>query len=54
MPVRVAGQSPLTGASYDLPAVRPIFQEYIEDFGLGDRLRFIPGDMNEGPFRRRT
>src|SRR5262249_13865043 len=39
----------LTGVSYDLPAVGPIFEEYVASFGLSDRLRFIPGDMNEGP-----
>jgi SAM-dependent methyltransferase len=50
LPVRVALTHPhLSGASYDLPPVGPIFEEYVESFGLADRLRFIPGDMNEGP-----
>jgi hypothetical protein len=50
LPVRVALTHPhLTGASYDLPAVGPIFEEYVASFGLSDRLRFLPGDMNEGP-----
>jgi hypothetical protein len=50
LPVRVALTHPhLTGASYDLPAVGPIFEEYVASFGLADRLRFIPGDMNDGP-----
>jgi hypothetical protein len=50
LPVRVALTHPhLTGASYDLPAVGPIFEEYVASFGLGDRLRFIPGDMHDGP-----
>jgi hypothetical protein len=50
LPVRVALSHPhLTGASYDLPAVGPIFEEYVASFGLGDRLRFLPGDMNDGP-----
>jgi hypothetical protein len=49
LPVRVALTHPhLTGASYDLPAVGPIFQEYVASFGLSDRLRFLPGDMIEG------
>ncbi|RDI51134.1 methyltransferase family protein [Nocardia mexicana] len=49
LPVRVALTHPhLTGASYDLAAVEPIFQEYIASFGLADRIRFIPGDMHSG------
>lgn len=49
-PVRVALTHPhLTGASYDLPAVGPIFEEYVASFGLGARLRFIPGNMHDGP-----
>jgi hypothetical protein len=39
----------LTGASYDLAAVGPIFEEYVESFALSERLRFIPGDMHHGP-----
>jgi hypothetical protein len=50
LPVRVALTHPhLTGASYDLPAVGPIFEEYVASFGLSERLRFLPGDMHEGP-----
>jgi hypothetical protein len=48
--VRVALTNPhLTGASYDLAAVKPIFEEYVESFDLSDRLHFIPGDMHNGP-----
>jgi hypothetical protein len=50
LPVRVALTHPhLTGASYDLAAVGPIFEEYVESFELSERLRFIPGDMHNGP-----
>ena len=50
LPVRLAlTHSHLRGASYDLPAVGPIFDEYVASFGLSDRLHFIPGDMNDGP-----
>jgi O-methyltransferase domain/Dimerisation domain len=50
LPVPVALTHPhLTGASYDLPAVGPIYEEYVESFALSDRLRFIPGDMHDGP-----
>jgi hypothetical protein len=50
LPVRVALTHPhLTGASYDLAAVGPIFDEYVGAFALSDRLRFIPGDIHTGP-----
>ena len=50
LPVRVALTHPhLSGASYDLAAVGPIFEEYVASFALGDRLRFIAGDMHDGP-----
>src|SRR5258707_9366231 len=39
----------LTGASYDLAAVGPIFEEYVESFALSERLRFISGDTRHGP-----
>jgi hypothetical protein len=50
LPVRVALTHPhLSGASYDLAPVQPIFEEYVASFGLSDRLRFIAGDMLENP-----
>jgi precorrin-6B methylase 2 len=50
LPVRVALAHPhLTGGSYDLPFVREIFEEYVAQFGLSDRLHFYPGDMKAGP-----
>ncbi len=49
--VRVAMTHPhLTGLSYDLAPVQPIYEKYVASFGLSDRLRFVPGDMNVGPF----
>lgn len=49
LPVRVAlTHAHLNGASYDLPPVGPIFDEYVASFALADRIRFIPGDMHEG------
>ena len=30
-------------------AVRPIFEEYVDSHGLGDRLRFYAGDFFEDP-----
>ncbi|MGH3889193.1 MAG: methyltransferase [Pseudonocardiaceae bacterium] len=35
----------LTGIGFDLPAAAPVFEEYVEDNGLQDRLRFIGGDF---------
>jgi O-methyltransferase domain/Dimerisation domain len=46
LPVRVALVHPhLTGEGFDLPAVRPFFEEYISSFHLGDRLSFRAGDF---------
>lgn len=51
LPVVVALTHPhLTGASYDLSAVQPIFEDYVASYGLSERLRFLPGDIHEGPF----
>jgi O-methyltransferase domain len=37
--------SHLTGGNFDLPVVGPIFEEYVQSFGLGERLRFYPSDF---------
>ncbi|MFC9436473.1 methyltransferase [Nocardia sp. NPDC057030] len=50
LPVRVAlTHAHIRGVSYDLPAVQPIFEEYVSSFGLSDRIRFTAGDMFAGP-----
>lgn len=50
LPVQVALAHPhLTGGGYDLPAVRPVFEEYVDSHGLGDRLRFYPGSFFDDP-----
>lgn len=44
--VQVAKANPhLTGVGYDLPAVEPVFSEYVEQNGLKDRLTFKSGDF---------
>ena len=49
-PVRIAlAHRHLTGGGYDLPAVGPIFNEYVRSFGLSDRLRFHPGSFFTDP-----
>jgi len=51
LPVQLAlAHSHLTGIGYDLPRVRPIFEEYVSSFGLEKRLRFESGDFFANPF----
>jgi precorrin-6B methylase 2 len=50
LPVQVAlAHDHLSGGGFDLPPVGPIFEEYVDSHGLGDRLRFYPGDFFENP-----
>ncbi len=50
LPVQVAlAHEHLSGGGFDLPPVGPIFEEYVDSHGLGDRLRFYPGDFFEDP-----
>jgi hypothetical protein len=50
LPVQVAlAHDHLSGGGFDLPPVGPIFEEYVDSHGLGDRLRFYPGDFFEDP-----
>ena len=35
----------LTGGGFDLPVTGPIFEAYVESFGLSGRFKFIPGDF---------
>jgi hypothetical protein len=45
-PVQVAlAQEHLTGGGFDLRAIRPFFNKYVDEHGLGDRLRFYEGDF---------
>ncbi len=44
--VQIAQANPhLQGIGFDLPEVAPVFKDYINAFGLADRLTFIPGDF---------
>lgn len=46
VPVQVALAHPhMSGGGFDLPVVRPIFEEYVASFRLDSRLRFHPGDF---------
>jgi O-methyltransferase domain/Dimerisation domain len=39
----------LTGGGFDLPPVEPIFNSYVAQYGLANRLRFMPGDFFADP-----
>ena len=39
----------ITGGGFDLPVTGQIFDEYVNSFDLGHRLRFIPGDFFTDP-----
>jgi SAM-dependent methyltransferase len=46
VPVRLALAHPhLEGGGFDLPPVGPLFDKHVAAAGLGDRLRFYPGDF---------
>lgn len=48
--VQVALAHPhIRGGGFDLPVTGPIFEEYIQSFGLHDRLQFVPGNFFEDP-----
>ena len=37
----------LSGGGFDLPQVKPLFEEYVAEAGLSERLRFYEGDFFE-------
>jgi hypothetical protein len=39
----------ITGGGFDLPAIGPIFNAYVNNHGLSQRLRFYPGDFRVDP-----
>ena len=48
--VQIARANPhLTGTGFDLPQVKPIFEEYVTQNGLKERLRFVTGNFFEEP-----
>ena len=50
LPVQVASaHKHLKGAGFDLPAIRPVFESYVNEHQLSDRLRFIEGDFFRDP-----
>jgi hypothetical protein len=50
LPVEFARSHPhLTGSGFDLPIVRPVFERYVAQHGLDQRLTFQPGDFFQDP-----
>jgi hypothetical protein len=50
VPVQLALAHPhLSGSGFDLPELAPIFTDYIDAFGLSDRLRFLAGNFFADP-----
>ena len=50
VPVQLAMAHPhLRAFGFDLPAVRPIFEEYVAQHALAHQVRFIPGDFFNDP-----
>ncbi len=50
VPVQLALRHPhLSGGGFDLPAVRPVFEDYVAANGLAGRLRFHAGDFFTDP-----
>ncbi len=39
----------ISGGGFDLEVVEPIFKEYVDSFGLGERLHFYAGDFFDDP-----
>jgi hypothetical protein len=53
VPVALAHAHPqLSGGGFDLPAVGPVFADYVTAAGLDDRLRFHAGDFFTDPLPR--
>jgi hypothetical protein len=50
VPVQIAlAHAHLTGGSFDIPSVGPVFEKYVARHGLSDRLRFYPGNFFTDP-----
>jgi hypothetical protein len=50
LPVQVALAHPhLSGGGFDLPPVRPVFEDYVASHGLQERMRFHAGNFFDDP-----
>ena len=51
LPVEIALAHPhITGGGFDLPQLASLFDSYVRERALADRLRFYPGDFFKDPF----
>jgi hypothetical protein len=51
LPAEIAQAHPqITGGTFDLPQLAPLFDRYVQGRGLSHRLRFHPGDFFHDPF----
>jgi O-methyltransferase/methyltransferase family protein len=50
LPVQIAQMHPhITGGGLDLPPIKPLFENYVQEQGLTERLHFHPGDFFQDP-----
>ena len=50
LPVQIAQVHPhLTGGGFDLPAMQPLFDDYVREHGFSSRLHFYAGDFLKDP-----
>ena len=50
LPVEIArSHLHITGGAFDLPPLQPLFDRYVQQHALSNRLRFYPGDFFNGP-----
>jgi O-methyltransferase domain/Dimerisation domain len=50
LPVQIAHvYAHLAGGGFDLPPIEPVFDRYVQEYGLSSRLRFYPGDFFQDP-----
>jgi O-methyltransferase domain/Dimerisation domain len=50
LPVQIAHAHPhIIGGGFDLPPVKPLFENYVQEHGLSRRLRFYPGNFFQDP-----
>jgi O-methyltransferase domain/Dimerisation domain len=53
VPVQIARtHEHISGGGFDLPSLAPVFEEYVAEAGLSDRLRFHAGDFFADPLPR--
>lgn len=50
LPVEIAqGHPHIVGGAFDLPFLQPLFDRYVQEHALSNRMRFYPGDFFNGP-----